>query len=33
MFFNGDKRCGTVKDDDGRWVTLAKNGNGMLTGR
>ncbi len=37
---DGGERSGTVRDDDGRWgnddglkVTLAKNGNGTVTGR
>jgi hypothetical protein len=40
MVLNNEKRSGTVRDgqgiwchDDGLWVTLAKYGNGTVTGR
>jgi len=28
---NGVERSGTVGNDDGLWVTIAKNGNGTVT--
>ena len=28
---NGQERWGTMRDDEGLWVTVAKNGNGTVT--
>jgi hypothetical protein len=33
MILNDDKRCGTMWNSEGLWVTLAQKGNGMVMGQ